>query len=329
MPTRLVFTGKQQVHLEEFETPPVGEHQARVRSLYSLMSTGTENIIFNRLFEPNSHWDNWVSYPFYPGYAAVGIVEEIGSEVQNHQVGDLVALRGHHASQHVLGAAHCYPVPQGLDVKAAPWFALAKIAFIGARAADYSLGDSVLIIGAGPIGQMSTRWASAAGAETIIVVDSMTPRLELARQGGATHLLPHGIEDAHEAIQSAMNGELPRVVIDSTGNAQVFAQALQLARPRGRVVVLGDTGTPSGQHLTPDVVTRGLTIVGAHDGHNDAQWHDGSVNRLFGNLALSGRFSIENLNTHEFQPQDCVDAYATVNTRRGETMGVLFDWTHS
>ena len=52
-----------------------------VRINLSLMSTGTENIVFNRLFDPGTHWDEWVKYPFYPGYTAVGTVESTGADV--------------------------------------------------------------------------------------------------------------------------------------------------------------------------------------------------------------------------------------------------------
>ncbi len=280
MACRIKFTGKQLVELESFEPKDPTGDQVRVRSLYSLMSTGTENIVFNRLFEAGSHWDQWVKYPFYPGYAMVGEVEEIGPGVKNLKKGDKVALRNSHASCHVVGEGQCHRVPEGVDLKAATWFALAKIAFMGVKAARYLVGDSVLLIGAGPIGQMSTRWANALGLQSITVVDLVKSRLAFAKQGGATTVIDSPVTLDLKVPDS-------RVVIDCTGNAKVFTAALHLVKPRGTVVILGDTGTPTEQHLTSDVMMRGITIVAAHDGHEDETWNSRTILPYFFELVRS------------------------------------------
>lgn len=324
---RIVFTGKQQVSLEAFEVNAPAKGELLVRTELSLMSTGTENIVFNRLFDPGTHFDNWVKYPFFPGYADVGVVETVGEGVEGFAPGDRVAFRAGHRSHAVQPADTFYKIPEGISFGSAVWFPLAKIAFHGAKVAQYQIGDSVLIIGAGPIGQMSTRWAAAAGAKTIIVVDAMESRLCFAKAGGATAVISAGIAEAREQILAANGGKLPRLVIDSTGNAAVFAAALGLAADFGRVVVLGDTGTPAQQSLTPDVITRGLTIVGAHDVHNTAEWNERTITDLFFSLVASGRFSVEGLNSHTFRPEACEEAYTTANRDRAHTMGIVFDWS--
>lgn len=324
-PQRFVFTGKQQVSLESFELPELAAGQVRVRTELSLMSTGTENIVFNRLFDAGTNWDNWVKYPFYPGYTAVGVIEAVGSDV-TLKVGDRVASRTSHASHAVVAAKDCFALPADLPFEKAVWFALAKIAFRGACATQYQFGDEVLIIGAGPIGQMSTRWARAAGATSILVADAVADRLTMARAGGATAVIAQPIQEAKAAILEANEGRLPRVVIDSTGNAAVFSAALGLAADRGTVVILGDTGTPTQQSLTGDVINRGLTIRGAHDIHETPQWNDATITRLFTQLASDGRFSLDGLNTHFFTPAQHAEAYEIANRDRAKTMGILFDW---
>lgn len=323
---RFVFTGQREVALETFDIAAPRAHEVLVKTHYTLMSTGTENIVFNRLFEAGTHWDNWVKYPFYPGYLAVGEVIAVGAEVTDRAVGQRVAVRANHASHILEPASNVYPVPDTLSSQDATWFGLAKIAFMGARASNYTLGGSLLIIGAGPIGQMTTRWAVAAGLEHIIVVDPVQSRLEMALRGGATAVISEPVDTCREAVLAAMGGTLPAIVNDSTGNAKVFAAALGLAAKFGRVVLLGDTGTPSGQHLTTAALNQGLTIVGAHDCHTDEVWNDATITRLFFGLAQRGKFDVSGLNTHLFEPEDVVDAYTLVNTRRGETMGVQFHW---
>ena len=323
---RVVFTGKQEVQLECFELPALQEGKVRVKSHLSLMSTGTENIVFNRLFDPGTHWDNWVKYPFYPGYSMVGTVEAVGPNVETLKVGDRVAARRGHTSHTVLDAVDCFKIPEGLPFEHAIWIALAKITWHSANAADYKLGDTVLVIGAGPIGQMAIRWARAAGAASITVADAMPTRLAMAQAGGASTVISGSIEGAKEQVLAANGGKLPRVVVDSTGNAAVFATAQSLAANFGKIVLVGDTGSPCSQHLTGETLTRGLTIMGVHDGQNTPEWNNATISQLFFTLAVTGRFPLEGLNTHYFKPEQCAEAYATVNRDRAHTMGVLFRW---
>jgi 2-desacetyl-2-hydroxyethyl bacteriochlorophyllide A dehydrogenase len=324
---RIVFPEKQRATLETFECPTPGPGEVLVQAHTTLMSTGTENIVFNRLFDPGTPWDRWVQYPFYPGYSSVGTVEAVGANVATLRVGDRVAYRQGHRSHAVESPENFFPIPQGVTWEQAAWFSLAKITAHGARAARYILGDSVLIIGAGPIGQMSIRWAQAAGASTILVVDTAAHRMPLAQQGGATATIVAPIDQAREKILQAGQGKLPRVVIDSTGNAAVFSAALGLAADRGLVVIMGDTGQPTHQTLTADVITRGLTIVGVHDTHNNAEWNNAIGAQLFFDLVATGRFSMEGLTSHTFAPDECAEAYAVANRDRATTMGILFDWT--
>jgi 2-desacetyl-2-hydroxyethyl bacteriochlorophyllide A dehydrogenase len=252
----------------------------------------------------------------------------LGSDVTDLKVSDRVVSRTGHASHTISSSSYLYPVPDGISDENAVWFGLAKIAWFGANAAQYRLGDSVLIIGAGPIGQMSIRWARVAGAASIIVVDSFPERIPFAQAGGATATIVASIGEAREAILAANQNKPPRVVMDSTGNAAVFASALSLVRSHGTVVVLGDTGTPAKQHLTGDVVLRGIHIVGAHDSHDTEEWNMRTLTKLVFDLALSGRFSLDGLTTHSFTPSQCEEAYAQANRDRAKTMGIVFDWAN-
>jgi threonine dehydrogenase-like Zn-dependent dehydrogenase len=209
------------------------------------------------------------------------------------------------------------------------WFALAKIARVGAQAAQHAAGDAVVVMGAGPIGQMSVRWASASGAKAVVAVARSARRLELARRGGATDVAQVDVTTAAEALTERLGGVQPDVVIDTTGNPDVLPAALRLVRDRGRVVVLGNTGMPSKQHLTSDLVVRGVEIVGAHDSHAPAGDAERVINELFFDLVVKGKFNLEGLNTHTLLPTDCVAAYELARDRRSETIGIVFDWRPS
>jgi 2-desacetyl-2-hydroxyethyl bacteriochlorophyllide A dehydrogenase len=290
------------------------------------MSTGTENIVLNRLFEPGTGWDNWVKYPFYPGYAAVGVVKELGKNIKALKKGDRVACRCGHASEHVVPEDKCFIIPDAISDEDASWFAFAKIAAMGARVAKFKLGDTVVIVGAGPIGQMIVRWAAAAGVGRLICVDPFSMRLKLALKGGADFVIGKGITDAIPEISRLTDGEMADTVIDTTGHHAVFAECFKAAKKYGRIVILGDTGTPSKQCLSHEVMGKGITIIAAHDCHETPDWDSKKIINLLFNLALKGRFNLGGLVTHRFKPEKYKEAYGIANTRRNETIGILFNW---
>jgi len=78
-----------------------------VETHLSLMSTGKETIAFNRQFDEGTHWHEWVTYPFYPGYTCVGVVLKTGTSVSGLQQGDRVAYRVPHQSHDVVKADAC------------------------------------------------------------------------------------------------------------------------------------------------------------------------------------------------------------------------------
>jgi 2-desacetyl-2-hydroxyethyl bacteriochlorophyllide A dehydrogenase len=322
----IFFTAKQQVELMPVELPDPRPLEVVVKAICSMISTGTEGTCFNRAFSEQSHFASWVTYPFKAGYCWIGQVIEVGSDVKKFKVGDRVASRQQHASHHVLDQNDVIPIPQNVQSEDAAWFALAKIAGVGAKTAEYYFGSKVAIIGAGPIGQMTTRWAAASLAQHVVVIDPVARRLEMASKGGATAVIDKPITDAIPVVEE-MLGSLPDIVIDSTGNAQVFVQAQQLPRKFGRFVLLGSAGDPTQQHLTPLMMRHGLTMVGAHDIHNDEQWNNHTFSQFYFQLLQRGKFNVDGLIWHRFKPDECKHVYPFMTENRAQTMGMLFDWS--
>ncbi len=328
MAVRIVFAAKDAISLEEFTLPNEGDGQVRVRSLYSLISAGTETTVLTGAFARGTHWERYATYPFYPGYSCVGLVEEVAPGVEDVSVGDRVVVPSGHSSESVIDAHRCTLVPESVESEHAVWFNLAKVALVGAHVAGYQLGDTVVVVGAGPIGQMSVRWALGAGVR-VVVVDPSARRLELAKAGGATDVVHATAEEAGDAILEACRGTRPRVVVDTTGRAQVLADLLPIPADHGKVVLVGDTGYPESQHLTSDVITRGVSVHGAHGGFTAAarDWdYDRSLHDLFFHLVSSGRFQVSGLNTHRYPPDRCKEAYGVLR-EKDSAMGVVFDWT--
>ena len=328
MPSRIIFPEKGRVSLETFQLPAPAPDQVRVRTRYSLMSIGTETIILNEKYDPDTHFAGMFSFPqLKTGVQAVGEVEAAGRDVEEFQTGDIVYMRAAHGSHQLLPAAACSPVPPGVELKPACWCGLAKTAFRAAWAGRFELGSSILVIGAGPVGQMVVRWAAAAGAGDLAVIDFSATRLEHAVRGGATLTLAGDIAASGAEIKALNGGQGPAVVVDATGNPAVFQPALAVAAKFGKVILLGDTGYPSRQRLSSAVMTKGLTIQATHDSHDRDGWTQRRIDRLFFDRVKQGKFDLSGLISHEFSPRDCVRAYALADERRDETMGILYDWT--
>ncbi|MGH3488712.1 MAG: alcohol dehydrogenase catalytic domain-containing protein, partial [Actinopolymorphaceae bacterium] len=152
MTEAVVFPQPGKVELCEVALPELGPGQILVRTRVSLISTGTEGIVYNGRFAPGTHWDRWFSYPHRPGYSLVGEVIEVsasGDHVTGFRAGDrVVALLGH-ASHHVVDATWCTRVPDDVSDEDAAWFAVAKVGFVGVEASHARLGSSALVVGAG------------------------------------------------------------------------------------------------------------------------------------------------------------------------------------
>src|SRR3954449_12655246 len=108
----IIFTGKNEVQtIEEPALEPPTAGQILVETTRTLISTGTEGIVLGRKFSPGTHWDNWVKYPFRPGYSHVGRVSAVGEGVSEFHVGDRVATRAGHTSHAQVRAAHAIKIP--------------------------------------------------------------------------------------------------------------------------------------------------------------------------------------------------------------------------
>ncbi|MGQ4870423.1 MAG: zinc-dependent alcohol dehydrogenase [Candidatus Thorarchaeota archaeon] len=153
----------------------------------------------------------------------------------------------------------------------------------GIEESGIQLGDTVAIIGAGPIGQMMIMLAKKAGASTVIVSDLAELRRDMARRSGADIVIDPSREDPVDRVKSETGGYGADVVIEAVGLRVTWEQAVNMTRDAGTTVLFGGAASGTkfevdttrfhyGQltlkgvfHLTPKHVEQALRLIIAGD----------------------------------------------------------------
>jgi 2-desacetyl-2-hydroxyethyl bacteriochlorophyllide A dehydrogenase len=171
---------------------------------------------------------------------------------------------------------------------------------------DVEPGDSVAVLGLGPVGLCAVQVAVAAGAAPVLAIDSVSQRLELARSFGAVpvHLTD---DDPRETVKRATAGRGVDAAIDAVGHPDVLELAIRLARKAGVVVAIGVYAEPCQVHMGL-VWIKALTL---RSGHANVIGH---VDHVLGMLA-SGKLDPTPLVTHHMALDDAADAYALYDRR--------------
>lgn len=238
-------------------------------------------------------WDAWAASrckpPFIVGHEFAGDVVEVGQLVESVKVGDRVTAEGHIVDEHSIfsrtGNGHVDPKTRIIGVDRDGCFAeliampatniwhldssisyeLGGIhdplgnAFHTALSAPIA-GSVVLITGCGPIGAFAVGICKVAGAAHIIATDVNEKRLELARRMGAHDAVLPG--EAAAAVQRASDGIGADVVLEMSGVPSAIHQAFALARPGGRVNMLGIPSQTIDIDFASEIIFKGLTVYG-------------------------------------------------------------------
>ncbi|AXH34346.1 alcohol dehydrogenase [Humibacter sp. BT305] len=148
---------------------------------------------------------------------------------------------------HAIERGNVFHVPEGLSDEVAAVLEPMSCCLHGQRAVHVSPDDSVLIIGAGPIGCFHTVLAKRAGARQVIVANTRQPRLDIAGRMGADELINVGTHDLQAEVERLTGGEGVDVVITCVSKPEVIAGSTALAGRLGRINVfsgLGDQARP-------------------------------------------------------------------------------------
>ena len=269
-----VLLKKGKAIVDKIPAPIVRKGNVLVKVAYSCISAGTEmagikysgeNLLYKAIHQPQNikkglnmikqkgilKTKNILKSTFESGaptgYSAAGIVIEIGNEVKDIKIGDRVACAGagyaNHAEYIEVPRNLVVKIPKDLGFKEASTVTLGSIAMQGVRRAEVKLGENIAVIGMGILGQLASQIITAAGAR-VIAIDLNDRRLTIAQTNGAKYILNSTKENiVDETVMITEGYGVDSVIITAaTSSNEPLAQAFQMCKRKGRVVLVGVVG---------------------------------------------------------------------------------------
>lgn len=330
------------IWLQDMPEPKCGNNDVIVK-IHKTAICGTDIHIYN--------WDEWaqktVPVPMITGHEYAGEIVEVGKNITDLSVGDIVSGEGHitcgRCRNCLAGRRHLCPYTIGVGVNRTGAFAEfvsipANNIFKPSRDISTDLlsvfdpygnavhtalsfnmvGEDVLITGAGPIGSMAALVAKHAGARNIVITDMNQFRLDLIKK-----ILPEviTINVSKEKITKEMMANIGifegfDVGLEMSGSPKAFSEMLDLMINGGNIAMLAIM--PSGSGIDWDmVVFKGLTIKGIYGREIFETWYKGSM------MVQSG-LPLDKIITHRFSYKDFQEGFDIM--RSGNSGKVILNW---
>jgi polar amino acid transport system substrate-binding protein len=267
----LVQAGAAAPAVYELPDPAVLDGQVMIRNRASLISPGTERssvqlhtssllakarqrpdqvrLVLNKLRTEGISSTvrkvrSRLAEPFVPGYSCAGTITRVGPRVTEFKAGDRVAAAGYGYASH----AELVCVPINLTVKIptevtfaeAAFGTMGAIALHGVRVTSPSLGETVVVVGLGILGQLTAQILRSAGMQ-VIAVEPSTFRRDLAGQSGISDTTEPGEQARRLVLDRTGHHGADAIIITAASRAEdLIAETAELARDRGIITVVGD-----------------------------------------------------------------------------------------
>jgi predicted dehydrogenase/threonine dehydrogenase-like Zn-dependent dehydrogenase len=280
------------------------------------------------------------------GYSTAGIVLAVDESVDDIEVGDKVACAGaeyaFHSDVIVVPRNLVARIPQGVSMEAAAYSTVAAIAMQGIRQTEPTLGETIVVIGLGLLGQITVQMLKANGCR-VIGVDLDPYTITLAEKSGADLALHRQNDDVQAIVMSKTGGHGADGVIITAGtnNNDPVELAGKITRERGRVIVVGATkiDVPRETYYPKEIDIRISRSYGPGR-YNSAyeekgldypigyvRWTENRNMQAYLQLVKDGRMDMQLLTTHKFTVQDALKAYALIEGEKTEPyVGILLTY---
>lgn len=362
---QVIRKGLKEIIVDEVADPKPAPHHVLVRPLYSLISSGTETAdihtdsLFKEVADNPSHlqkvWNimqktdpvstiNEVRAKFSEyavlGYSGAGVVAEKHESVLDLNVGQRVAYGGEgtgHGETINVGRNLIARVPDNVPFADACFTTLGSIAMNAVRQAEISVGESVVVMGLGLVGQLVSQLVRCQGG-MVIATDLMPERIELAKQTGADFGISAG-ETAVAEVKSLTGGrgaDCVIVAVASKSSAPV-RQAIEMSRERGRLVIVGacpldlsrdamyvkDLKLLMARAYGPGSYDKSYEKEGVDYPFAYVRWTENRNMEEFLRLLSVGKINVKSLVTHEFSLEDAPQGYETILNPATKSLAVL------
>jgi threonine dehydrogenase-like Zn-dependent dehydrogenase len=338
------FEAPGRVALVDDAEPPLEEGGVRIATLLSGISAGTEMTAYTGSNPyTRKRWDGTrrlfvdgdATHP-YPidgwGYEEVGRVVEVGPAATGVAVDDVVYGVWGHRSAHVASAdwAAARLLPTGAEPLIGVFARIGAIALNAVHDAAPRVGEVVAVFGQGVPGLLVTQLLGLAGV-TVIAVDAIPRRLDLARAFGATHVVDFTTTPPAELIKELTSGRGADVSIEISGSYRALHEAIRATAYNSRVVVSGfPQGEASGLFLGEEFHHNRIAVVCSQiAGVNpelDHRWNVARLERTVVELAAAGRLDVKSLVSHTFPAADVAAAFALLAESPHEAVQVVLDF---
>lgn len=303
-------------------------NEVLVRARLSLISPGTELAALTRV------WDD-AAFRANPGYALMGEVIAAGKNQAGIQPGQRVISLVGHASAALASTEPwvTLPVPDSVNDETASFLPLASVALHALRRAELEMGETVLIVGLGIIGQIAVTLARLHGAGRMIAIDLSDERLQIAGERGADELVNSGKVDPQSAVLGLTRGEGAPVILDATGSTWHIPQNFKLAALGGRIVTVGIVDESVQLQFPKEFMQRELTLLAASQPRCPTTptirhpWTQQANRQYLLEMMAQGRLKVQDLITHRFPASDAPLVYETLKSADQGMLGCILDWS--
>ena len=279
-------------------------------------------------------------HPYYRGYPyvmdgeVVAAVTAIGDRVVGLAVGDRLVSYTKYNEWHVVRPGDWIKLSPEISDEAAVSLPFSGTALQCARRAQVGLGDNVVVLGQGPMGLLVTQWVALSGAGQVIVADRYARRLEAGLRMGATAAVDASESDVASVVRDLTGGIGADIVIDAGNTPRTFSLALEVAREKGRVVVLSFHTKPiTIEDVTRDFYHKELDILatratGPSNAHRSplVRWTSGENLRLAERFIAQGRWHPEHLITGRLPLAQIEEGLRQVETEPDRVVKLLIEW---
>jgi 2-desacetyl-2-hydroxyethyl bacteriochlorophyllide A dehydrogenase len=343
--TRLLISEPGRVELIEHRLAPLGPHDVYARTVISGISHGTEfawlrgeAAALHRTWDPTRriYLDGpGRAFPVAPGYESITRVAQIGAQVTEIRVGDLIAVDAPHATGHLVAerVAATGLLPAGTDPEQAVFHILARVALGGVHDAAAQVGETVVVMGLGTVGLLAAQQARHAGA-AVVGVDRYPLRVQAAQALGVPAIQANTGVDVATSVREVTGTAGADAAIEASGSYRGLHEAIRCLRVGGRVATVasyhGDqTGLRLGEeyHRNRITILSSMTVNGCPQrGH--PLWTLDRLTATARRLIATGTVRTQGLITHRIPFTRAADAYTLITDTPQDTIKVVLTYDH-